>query len=846
MHVTLLKELLPMVHRLKRINYPLLVGGVLLLFVMFAYFFPHLLTDMDPNVEEAAKYIEVRRGGELVEEYSTRPFPPNEENRFGSDEAGRDLYSRLIYGTRNTLRVAFSVVLFRMLIAMPMGIMAGMGGKTASIVINTFNTLFTAIPKLLISFVILNVAYFRNLEMQHSIWAFAIVLTVVGWSKVAALIEDQTSRIMQEDFIEGEIAAGKSYRQIGSQNLMPHLIPHVVSYTFMEIGMVLFLLAQLAVLTVFVGPRRIALAESFSAGFEMAFEPEWGSMLARAPIIIRSFHDRMWLIIYPALTFFLAITGFNLTGEGLRIEFQKRSSRVVSFIRQGFFFFSPRIYIEQWKNLKTYWRAVGVKTLGLVAVLLFFFFPPEPSMVQFNTEKAFEHLEVLTDESLEGRVIGFEGGRRSGDYIIHTLQDYGLEPWQGNYYHEFPSMDPGNTGYFERLVVEKATLVLEKNGIKETFHVNEDFFLPHLAKSISLDLYEGNVPEDGYTFEGRTITYEEDHIEIGLEPHIDPIPLIKAQGRQEVSRYFYVQGQSFGGSSPTELGFPTINAPAGVPYRLGIIYTDEFDDRIINTYSHTNTHIIPFGELREKLENADIHITLHLDPPKAPDYPGRNIMGFLPGRNWENEGPRDLVIIGAPYDGFYTGGREGFTPALSATAAATSLELARALSELDEPLEKSIMFIFFDGEQSEFPFRLRGSFQYNRSRGRFEQADFPYTYIEVGYTGNNQVNRMDINFVNGKGPGRESYFARDELLKRLNDLNVDYRMFYDNRRMTNYSLYSVSINSEFSMRFGGMYFPFMNLREDTIDEVNEDYMKDLGQIILDTVTLNPLFNGEGM
>jgi len=829
---------------IKRINYPLLVGGVTLLFVMAAFFFPHFFTDQDPNVEEAAKYIEVVQDGELIGKYAIRPFPPNKENIFGSDEAGRDLYSRLVYGTRNTLRVAFYVVFARMIIAMPMGMLAGMGLKTASLVINLFNTIFTAIPKLLIGFIVLNLAYFRNLEIQQSTLAFAAVLTFLGWSKVAALIEGQTSQIMNEDFIEGEITAGKSYLQIGIQNLMPHLIPHVVSFAFMEIGLVLFLLAQLAVLTVFVGPRREPLTLSFSAGFEMAFEPEWGSMLARAPIIIRSYHDRMWLILYPALTFFIAITGFNLTGEGLRIEFQKRNSRIVSLIRRGFFFFSPKIYFHQWKNITSYWRSVAIKSFILIAALLFYFYPPEASLSDFNTEEAYKHLKFFTDESLEGRVIGFEGGRKSGDYILETLKSYGLEPWKDHYYQEFPTMDPGAHGYLERLLVENATLVVEKNGVAQIFYIYEDFFLPHVSKAISTELYEGTYPKDGYLFEGRTITYDKDHVEIGLKPNEEPIPLIEITSREQLHHYFFVSGQNIGGHGPIEFGFRTQNALQGLPYSLGIIHTEEFDDQIMNTYSHTHTHLIPFETLREWLDDGDIKISLHFNPPVTPDYPGRNIMGFLPGKNWENEGPRDIVIIGAPYDGIFTGARAGINPAISATAASTNLEIARVLSQLEEPLEKSILFIFWDGEHSPYPFRIRGSFQYNRMRGRFEQAEFPYTYIEVGYAGNDHLNKMDVNFVNGKGPGRESYFARDEVLKRLSDLNIDYRMFYDNRRLTNYSLYSLSINSEFTMRFGGLYYPFMNRKEDELHSVNLNSMREIGQVIIDTVSLNPYYKGE--
>ena len=90
-----------------------------------------------------------------------------------------------------------------------------------SMFINLINTYFTAIPMLIFSYIILNIGYFRRLQMDRAIWAFAIVLTLVGWAKLAGIIEDNTRRIMGEDFIEGEIAIGKTKFQIAYQNVFP-------------------------------------------------------------------------------------------------------------------------------------------------------------------------------------------------------------------------------------------------------------------------------------------------------------------------------------------------------------------------------------------------------------------------------------------------------------------------------------------------------------------------------------------------------------------------------------------------------------------------------------------------
>lgn len=831
-----------MLSLLRRINYPLLVGGILVLIMLFAYFFPQVLTDKNPNVEEAAKYIEIRRDGEWVEEFATRPFPPNRENIMGSDEAGRDIYSRIVYGTRNTLRVALLVVLLRILVAMPLGIIAGMGVKSVSVFINMFNTFFTTIPKLLIAFVILNINYFRNLEMDRAIVAFAVVLTIVGWSKLAAMIEDQTALIMEEDFIEGEVAVGKNPLQIGVQNLLPHLIPHVVSFLFIEIGMVLFLLAQLSVLTVFIGPRRMPLALAFEGNFEMAFEPEWGSMLARAPEIIRLYHDRMWLTLFPALAFFFGVTAFNLTGEGLRIEFQKRNSQIVSFIRKGFFLASPKIYWMQLRNLKHYWRPVAGKTLTVILILGYLAYPAEASQHTFDIQRAKDHVEELTDDKYEGRLVGFEGGKKSGDYIIETLKSYNLKPWEGSYTKEFNALDESG-GFYERLIVEEAYIQVYHGETTETFHINEDFIIPALDKSV-MDPTEEALNEEGWLqYHGKTITYHEDHNSVQITDEQQYIPLIDIEDYGDIHSQLYIGGQSsmrFAHRVPHN--FLTESAPQGIPYNVGILDTDLYDQELIDTYSLNRTLIMPFEDLRESLEGADVEMTFFMKPPKLPDYPGRNITAILPGENWEEEGPREMIIIGAPYDGAYTGGREAFSPAITATPAATNLEIARVLSTMEEPLEKTVMFIFWDGEYSLYPFRIRGSFQYTASLRTFQQADFPYNYIDVGYTGDENVDQLEINIMHGQKRSDRSYLMRTSLSQRLQELGIDYRMFDASQRWakgsTSHALYGMNMNSEFSMGFGSNYFSYINHVDSDINAVNLEYMENMGQIIVDTITMN--------
>ena len=411
----------------KNINYPLILGGLIVLVLAILSFYPEWFTDKDPLYEENPKYIQYQEDGQVIEEFSHNPMRPNKENVFGTDDAGRDLYARLIYGTKNTMHLILLIAVFRMLIALPLGLAAGMGLRFLSEIIKIFNTFFTAIPRLVISFFILNMTYFRAMEMDRAIVFFTIVLTLLGWSSLAGLIEDNVRRVMSEDFIEGELAIGKTQLQIAYQNIIPHIIPSSVSLFFKEMAMALFLLAQLAVLYVFVGLVREIKEHAFRANFEMILEPEWGGTLSRITSNIGRFHVSYWLTLYPVLAFTIGTLGLNLFGEGLRIEFSKRNSRIISLIKKLFYQLSPRLLVEGIKEFRTNYRPLAAKALIIIIIIGYFSIQWHPSTYDFEMDMAMLHINELSSDKYEDRIVASEGGYLAGDYIIDILESYGYE-----------------------------------------------------------------------------------------------------------------------------------------------------------------------------------------------------------------------------------------------------------------------------------------------------------------------------------------------------------------------------------------------------------------------------------
>ena len=403
---------------MKKINIPLLAGCFILFIVVLVALFPGFFTDGDPNYQSGRMRVHEKEvDGEMVRSFEQAPHAPNNENLFGTDDLGRDLYSRIIYGTRTTLRFLFLATLCRFLLAVPIGTFAGVGVKPLSKLIHVFSSLFAFLPTLIISYIVLNISYIGNLPLSRAMPIFLVFFTIIGWGKLAKQIEQKTANLMMEDFIEGEIAVGKHLGQILYQNLTPHLIPYYVSWFFLEMGLVLFLVSQLAILGVFIGNRQAASIIDDVPGWYTSLDPEWSSLFYRVRENIAN--QNYWLVFFPSMAIFITLTSLNLIGEGLKEEFEKRNSPVVSLIWKGILFLSPKTFIEQLKNWRCYRKPIIVKSFILIFLIGFILYPKGQSPYDFDSQRAMEHYE---------NILSLEDQEAVQQYIASHLQANGLIP----------------------------------------------------------------------------------------------------------------------------------------------------------------------------------------------------------------------------------------------------------------------------------------------------------------------------------------------------------------------------------------------------------------------------------
>lgn len=316
--------------RIKHLNVPLIAGILILFLLLTAAIMPWAYTRLNPYATESMK-VSTDAGGNFT--FVTPPFPPDDFNVLGSDEMGRDVWSLLIYGVRLTIGIGCAVAFFRFLLGFLVGLPAAYGQRFAMNIIHQSNIVFNFVPPLIICILVLKIQYFESLPKALSFWVFVFVLTLVGWARIAEHVQGRASELLREDFIRSEISIGKRPVSIAIKNVLPHMAAETVVLFFMEMAVVLGLMMQLGAFNVFIGNLRIV-ADSGEFGYStlpMSFEPEWSAMMGASRMYLRA---APWLVLSPAVAFFVSILGFNLVGEGLRNAVQRQHAKLLPHMKR--------------------------------------------------------------------------------------------------------------------------------------------------------------------------------------------------------------------------------------------------------------------------------------------------------------------------------------------------------------------------------------------------------------------------------------------------------------------------------------------------------------------------------
>jgi peptide/nickel transport system permease protein len=256
---------------------PLSLSGILfILILVFTGVLAPVLAPYDP--------VEISPGRRLT--------PPNEANWLGTDEVGRDILSRVIYGARISLRIGVTIVFSAAALGLVVGLVSGYSGGVLDQTLMRFTDMFMSFPTLIL-------AIAMTAALGPSLFNAVLAMVIVWWPIYARLIRGEVLAVKEKEYIRAVQALGAKPFKIIFFHILPNTIDVVVVRASIDFGNAVMFCAALSFIGLGAQPP----------------QPEWGAMVTTGRDYLR---DAWWLVTFPGLAIFLTVMGFNLFGDSLR------------------------------------------------------------------------------------------------------------------------------------------------------------------------------------------------------------------------------------------------------------------------------------------------------------------------------------------------------------------------------------------------------------------------------------------------------------------------------------------------------------------------------------------------
>ncbi len=237
----------------------------------------------------------------LATDMSSRLEPPSWQHPFGTDQLGRDMLTRVLYGGRISLLVGFLVVFITLLIGVPVGAAAGYFGGWVDNVLMRFTDVVLSLPSLLV--LILLSAMLREMEVpfvqQNNVLTIAIVIGILSWMTIARLVRANILSLREMEFVNASRALGAGSLLIILSRILPNTMGPIIVESTLEFGWAIMEESGLSFLGFGIMPP----------------VPSWGNLLGNAQ---EHLAKHPWLAIFPGLMIFFTIISVNYIGDGLR------------------------------------------------------------------------------------------------------------------------------------------------------------------------------------------------------------------------------------------------------------------------------------------------------------------------------------------------------------------------------------------------------------------------------------------------------------------------------------------------------------------------------------------------
>ncbi|MEC5343316.1 D,D-dipeptide ABC transporter permease [Brenneria populi] len=253
-----------------------LIGGVIMLIMLSLMIFSPWLTPMDPNAIDLAGRLQ----------------PPSAQHWFGTDEVGRDLFSRVLVGSRQSVAAGLAVVLFSGVIGSLLGCFSGILGGWADALIMRAMDIMLSIPSLVLTMAL-------AAALGPSLFNAMLAIAIVRVPFYVRLSRGQTLVVRQLAYVQAARIFGAARWHLISWHVLRNALPPLIVQASLDIGTAILMAATLG----FIGLG----AQQPTA--------EWGAMVANGRNYVL---DQWWYCTFPGLAILITAVGFNLFGDGLR------------------------------------------------------------------------------------------------------------------------------------------------------------------------------------------------------------------------------------------------------------------------------------------------------------------------------------------------------------------------------------------------------------------------------------------------------------------------------------------------------------------------------------------------
>ena len=230
--------------------------------------------------------------GEAEQDVLARLQPPSAAHWFGTDELGRDVLSRILYGSRLSLAIGILPSVISLVIGIVLGLLAGYFGGWADYVIMRLADVMLSVPSLLLAMVVMY-------TLGSSTVNLFVALSMVGWASVARVVRSQTLSLKESEYVEAAQSIGVSRFNIMRRHILPNCVPSLI---------VLFTLNVPAAI----------LSESSLSCLGIGAQPpaaSWGLMVNQSKQFL---FTQPWLALAPCVAIMVVVLAFNFLGDGLR------------------------------------------------------------------------------------------------------------------------------------------------------------------------------------------------------------------------------------------------------------------------------------------------------------------------------------------------------------------------------------------------------------------------------------------------------------------------------------------------------------------------------------------------